>query len=456
MNRPFRFERYLEDAALNQITLSRLFLMFRELQSPRNPSSTCKPDSSDYITAYLRTGPDRANDGEPKYDLDRWNPEFFDRLHRFLSLASDYGIVVEVTLFSNTYHESVWALNPLNDMNNVNNLTRIPWPDYITLRHADLVNRQLAYARKIVEEINNYDNFFFEICNEPGGKAPLPGSPDPAEVNQWQLTIAQVIRDTEAHLPNQHMVVGQEAFTYEPWEQSSTYSFEALPVDVVNIHPLPNTTYRSTSFNLGEFMSKQLKIRALRDYCLATYHEPKPVNMDEDNIATQYMDRDGWTIHRKRAWTALMSGCHYDCIDFSINKNVETGSPGAQRHIRSWIKHLSEFIHSIDLVRARPLRGWLTAQPEHTLECVLAVEGVEAEDYSIYLADERELEEAGHGDLIRGAITFNLPAGQYEAGCYLPTTGAYSIWLPIDGGPNTQVRLPDFRDDLVVRIRRQH
>lgn len=451
MNRPFRFDRYLEDLADKRMTLSRLFLLFRELQSARNPHSTCKPDSSDYITPYPRTGPGRATDGEPKYDLDRWNDEYFARLHAFLAQASRHGIVVEVTLLSNTYGDSVWALNPLNAENNINGMPAMPWPDYMTLRRPELARRHLAFVRKVVEEINAYDNFFFEICNEPGGKTDLPGSPGTTEVNEWQRAIAGAIRSTEAGLPNRHLVAGQEAFTYTPFEQPADLSFDAMPLDIVNIHPLPNTTCRGRRFDLGEFMSKQLEIRALRDCCLALAGEPKPVNMDEDNIATQYMDPDGWTIHRKRAWTTLMSGCHYDVIDFSVNKYVETGSPGAQKHIRSWIKHLSEFIHSLDLARARPLAGWLSAQPAHTLDCVMAVDGKE---YAIYLADERELDEPGCGDAIAGSIAFDLPPGAYEAACFLPATGAYSAWFPVPGGPGVRLKLPEFRHDLVVRIRR--
>ena len=452
MNRPFRFERYLEDAADKHMTLTRLFLLFRELQSPRNPHSTCKPDSSDYVTAYSRSGTGRANDGEPKFNLDHWNPEFFTRLHAFLSLASQHGIVVEVTLLSNTYAESVWALNPLNPANHVNDVETITWPDYLTLRHPRLVERQMAYVRKIVTELNSYDNIFFEVCNEPGGGVNVANSPSVDEVNRWQNAIANTIRATESHLPHQHMIVGQEAFTYEPWEQSSTQSFEALPFDVVNIHPLPNTTYRGCSFDLGEFMSKQLKIRALRDYCLATHDEPKPVNMDEDNIASQYMDVDGWTIHRKRAWTTVMSGCHYDYIDFSVNKYVESGNPGAQQHIRRWMGCLSAFVHNLDLVHAHPIGGWLQEQPTHTLDCVLAIDG---DGYCVYLADERELGEPGCGDLIRGGeIMFDLPTGRHEVACYLPESGAYSVWWPLDGGPRTRLKLPDFRHDIVVRIRR--
>src|SRR5258708_17508213 len=90
MNRPFQFERYLADAAEKGMTLTRLFVLFREQQTPINPYSTCKPESPDYIAPFERTGPGRALDEELKYDLDRPNPEFFRRLHSFIALASSY------------------------------------------------------------------------------------------------------------------------------------------------------------------------------------------------------------------------------------------------------------------------------------------------------------------------------------------------------------------------------
>ena len=87
-------------------------MLFREQQSSMNPYSTCKPESTDYISPYPRTGPGLACDGQPKFDLDQWNPEFFDRLHRVLTAASENEVVVEVVLLSNAYADSVWALNP--------------------------------------------------------------------------------------------------------------------------------------------------------------------------------------------------------------------------------------------------------------------------------------------------------------------------------------------------------
>jgi len=450
MNRPFRFERYLADAAEKKMTLTRLFVLYRELQSAMNPYSTCKPESPDYVAPFERTGPGTALDGLPKFDLDRPKPEFFDRLHRFLLLSSQYGIIVEVVLLSNTYGLDVWALNPLNDKNNVNGLDDIHWQDYMSTRHRKFFARQAAHVRKIVEETNRYDNVIYEICNEPGGAHPeRPENPSPDEVNEWQMALRQVIGQTEAGLPNKHLVVGQETFTWEPWEQSSTKTFHELPFDVVNVHPLPGTTYQGANYDMGRFMSKELKLRAVRDFCLATYSAPKPLNLDEDNVASQYKDFDGWTIHRKRAWTTLLSGAHYDYIDFSIINYCETGTPESNRHIRTWIKHLSEFIHSLDLVRARPVRGFLVKQPPNTVESVFAVEG---EDYAVYLADERELTEEGCGEPIEGEIAFALPKGSYRVSCYSPVTGLYSPGIGIAGGSNVAFSLPEFRHDIVVRI----
>ncbi|WP_165822382.1 DUF6298 domain-containing protein [Paenibacillus montanisoli] len=450
MNRPFQFERYLLDAYEKKQTLTRLFVLFREQQSPFNPYSTCKPESPDFIAPFARTGKGKALDWQTLYDLEQWNPEFFERLHRFLSLASTYGIIVELTLLSNTYGPDVWALNPLNSKNNVNNLEEINWPEYMSLRHPKLLEWQLRHVRKIVEETNGYDNLIYEICNEPGGGfAADPRNPTPSEVNEWQAVIARTIRETEAALPNKHLIVGQEAFTYEPWEQTSDLSFRDELFDAVNIHPLPNTTYAGTAYELGEFMSKQLKLRSFRNYCLAVYDERKPLNMDEDNIASQYKDPDGWTIHRKRAWTALLSGAHYDVIDFSIINYCETGTPQSQKHLRTWMRILSEFVHSIDLIHAKPLPSFVTAVSAPLLDAAFGVVGKEIH---IYLADERELAE-GSGESIRHAeISFKLPAGACRVSYFSPVSGLPSPSITVQGGGEVCLKLPEFRHDLLVRV----
>jgi len=52
-------------------------------------------------------------------------------------------------------------------------------------------------TRKIVTELNEFDNLYFEICNEPyfGGVT-----------LEWQQHIADIIVATEKALPNQHLI----------------------------------------------------------------------------------------------------------------------------------------------------------------------------------------------------------------------------------------------------------
>ena len=464
MNRPFCFEQYLADAADKKMTLTRLFVLFRELQSASNPYSTCKPESPDYVAPYPRVGPGKALDGQPLYDLDRWNPEFFDRLHRFLALASSYGIIVEVVILSNTYGDPVWALNPLHPRNNINGIEEIHWSEYMTQQYKRLFSYQAGLVRKIVQETNPYDNLIYEICNEPGGSLDWAGSPTLDEVNDWQKALAQVVRETEAELPNRHLIAGQEAFAYSLADESQrsgpdvhqfadgTFARTAF-YDVANMHPLSNMIYRERHYDLGQFMSGRLCLANFRQYCLDTYQEAKPLNLDEDNAASQYKNPAGWTLHRKRAWTALFCGCHYDVIDFSIINYCETGTPESQKHLRTWMKHLSEYIHSVDLVRARPALQVICEHPEFTLPSVLAVEG---QDYNIYLADRREWDEPGLGEPVCCELVCDLPDGEFVIASYSPLSGQYSPWSPLRGGPLTRLVLPEFIHDIVLRIRRRN
>ena len=451
INRPFRYERYLEDAAARGQTLTRMFTLFRELQTALNPYSTCKPESPDFITPFRRTGPENALDGEPRYDLSQWNDEYFECLHGFLGLASQHAIVVEVVLFSNTYNDEVWSLNPLHPHNNVNLDADKPirWEDYLSGRHEELLHWQRAHARRIVEQTNQYDNVIYEICNEPGAfrSGDLPSGD---EMNGWQSRMIELVRELENDKPNQHLIAGQQAFLMDPeFEQPADASFAELDFDIVNVHPLPSMLYGGRRYDMGDFMSKQLRLEDVRDFALQTYGETKAVNYDEDNVATRYLDPEGWTVQRKRAWTTLMSGAHYDMIDFSILPYLETGTPASQQCIRRWLGYLSTFIHAVDLVRARPLTGWLQRQPDHTVASVLAVEG---EDYCIYLADGREREVSDCGQPIEGTLCFELPAGVFAVSAYSPSTGVYSPALRLSGG-DTELEVPVFTHDTLIRVR---
>lgn len=460
MNRPFRIERYLEDAARCGHTLTRLFTLFRELQAFCNPYSTCKPETTDYVAPWERVGPEPALDFLPKWDLDRPNPEFHERLDRFMTLASEAGVIVELVLFSNTYAPQIWQLNPLNAGNHVNgDVEEIPCTDYTTLRHPGLLARQEQYARRVVEAVNRFDNLIIEICNEPGGHKPGSEAAGADEVNDWLKHMIGFVREVESALPNQHLIVGQESFAYptpddppDPPDvhQYGDQSFDAMDYDVVNMHPLSNLWLRGRQYNLGPFMRGRLRVAAVRDYCLAAWAEQKPVNLDEDNAASQWHEPFGWTIHRKRAWTAAMCGAHYDVIDFSVWPGRERGVEPPGCGIRAFVGHLARFVHRMDLAHARPLPEIVAAAPKPVVATAFGVPGREV---AVYLPDAREAEEPGCGEPIAGELELALPAGAWRVACYDPKTGVESPAIAMTSDGALRMTLPEFAEDIVVVAR---
>lgn len=449
-NRPFDFEKYLDDAAAHKINLTRTFLLFRELQSARNPSSPCKPESPDYIAPFPRTGPGTAMDGEPVYDLDQWNPEYFDRLHRFLDAASRRGIIVELTLLSNTYADNVWALNPFRAKNNKQGVGNVEWQEYTSRRDPELFRRQVAYVRKIIQETAQHDNVYYEITNEPGGG--IPGHVSLEEIDAWQAELGRAMREDLTKLNRPHLIAGQQAFTYSPkfrFPLDQTYSGPLF--DIVNVHPLPDTDLRGRLYQLGNFMSKELMLSEMRDFGLKSFAEKKPTVMDEDNTASMYRDLTGWTIHRKRAWTTLLTGGHYDYIDFSITVGSEAGTAASRRAIRTWMKHLSEFMTSFDFIHSRASIDWIQSTPANIVASGLVVEG---NDYVAYLADAREVTNPSLGQPVAGGLKFTLPAGRFLVRLYSPVGGLYSPAVHVDGGKPAEFDLPPFEHDVVLRATR--
>jgi len=430
--------------------IRRTFLLFREQQSARNAYSPIKPESVHYVSPWPRAGPGNACDGEPKYDLNQWNPEYFDRLHRFLNKASDLGIIVELTLFSNTYGDSVWALNPLKAENNIQGIGAGSWHDYNSRKDSRLLARQMAYARKIVEETSIYDNVYFDICNEPGGG--FPDHASPTDIDTWQNTIIEVVRGELHRRGRHHLIFGNQAFSYTPkFHQELDASFKSMSFDAINMHPLPDTILSGRAYQLGNFMSKELQLAEFAAFNKATQQFVKPAVHDEDNVASIYTNEEGWTIHRKRAWTAILGQTHYDFIDFSITPGNETGTPNSNRKIRTWMKTLSEFIHSFDFIHAKPSHDWLIVHAGHVVSTALAKP---AQDYIAYLADGRQVPDPNVGLPIEGHLTLHLPEGEYLVRFFSPKGGEYSPGVKIIGGDSVNLEVGPFMHDIALRVTR--
>lgn len=155
---------------------------------------------------WLRTGPGPANDEKPKFDLTRFNPDYFTRLRSRVRAAGERGMYVSVMLFEGWEVEflDAWACHPYNQANNINQVDADSDHDgrgleYYTLRPDPMGRRVLAlqeaYVRKVVDTVNDLDNVLYEVANETGAYAA-----------DWQYHMIRFVHEYEAGKPKRHPV----------------------------------------------------------------------------------------------------------------------------------------------------------------------------------------------------------------------------------------------------------
>jgi hypothetical protein len=147
-----------------------------------------------YATAlpWPRTGPGTALDGKPKFDLNQFNEQYFERLRERVNRALRRGMYISIMLFGGHSAMLEWPGNPFNIQNNVNGINGDPdghgKGDIQTLPLPHSVDEiQKAYVRKVIDTVGGFDNVLFEIANE-------------SESNSiaWQSRLVTFIKDYEA------------------------------------------------------------------------------------------------------------------------------------------------------------------------------------------------------------------------------------------------------------------
>lgn len=147
---------------------------------------------------WARVGPGDALDGKPKFDLNRFDPAYFQRLRKRVSEAGRRGIYVSVMLFEGwgLMHANqgraaangwAWRSHPFHPDNNINGIDAGVKGEPNVGRVHSLGNRgvnavQTAYIRKVVDAVNDLDNVLYEVINEGGEK-------------QWDWWVVKTLRE---------------------------------------------------------------------------------------------------------------------------------------------------------------------------------------------------------------------------------------------------------------------
>jgi hypothetical protein len=173
---------------------------------------------------WARSGPGEASDGKPRFDLDRFEDAFFDRLRERVAAAGDRGMYVAVMLFEGWgLHLSTAPLHveghPFHAMNNVNGIGIESILDYQVLPLDSRVRElQERYIRHVIDTVHDLPNVLWEVANESsgGGKVDLEFArflgqdsvPDWGDSTGWQYWVIDTVKHYEAEMGYQPHPIG--------------------------------------------------------------------------------------------------------------------------------------------------------------------------------------------------------------------------------------------------------
>jgi hypothetical protein len=347
---------------------------------------------------YERTGDSNANDGKPRFDLDRFNEHYFTRLHDHIALAARHGIYVSVMLFNGFSIEdksigggNPWHHHPFNRANNINGIDGDPNNDgqgkeTHTLGIPEITRLQEAYVSKVVQTVNEFDNVLFEISNESH-----------SESTPWQWHMIRFIQEHERRLEKQHPV-GMTA----QWPGGQNADLFGGPADWIS----PGT------------LSDELPIP----------RSGKVVLSDTDHL---------WGIggNYHWVWQTFTQGLNPIFMDPYDSQTKESGvfraAPDLDPSSARWQRLRINLGYTLTLASCLDLNH-MTHQPEKCSSGFCLIESAPPYDhYVIYVP---------RGPIIRVDVT--AAGGELRATWIDPLTGAVSHGGPIKSGGNRWLIVP--------------
>ena len=349
LNLDFDYLRYFDTLAEDGLNHTRTFSgVYREVaESFGITDNPLAPKPLQYICPWARSDQPGYKDGGNKFDLTKWDPAYFSRLHDFMKAAQERGIVVEFNLFCTMYKDVLWEVCPLNTVNNINGIGTCPREEVFTLKHDDLTRVQLAFVRKVVAELKDFDNLYYEICNEPYFHG---------VTLEWQYRIADEILAAEKDFANKHLisrnVANGRARVENPHEGISILNFHyCVPPDVV-----------AMNYDLARVIGEN---------------------------ETGFRGSDD-VLYRTEAWAFLLAGgALYNNLDYSFTPAHPGGtlldykSPGGgSAELRSQLGILKKFMDELDFVHLKPHTDVVQATSPELTSYTLAKPGA---NYAVYL-----------------------------------------------------------------------
>jgi hypothetical protein len=423
LNLDFDYVRYFRVLEADGLNHTRTFSgAYREVASSFGiTDNPLAPKPNRYACPWARSDQPGYYDGTNKFDLKTWDQGYFRRLRDFMSEAQRRGIVVEMTLFCPMYRDELWRACPMNAENNVNGIGNCPRDEVYTLEHRDLLAVQVALTKKIVQELREFDNLYYEVCNEPyfGGVT-----------MDWQHHIVDTIVDTERSFGQKHLISMNIANGQKKVESPHP------AVSIFNFHYCvpPDTVAMNYGLN-------------------------KVIGENE----TGFRGRED-VLYRTEAWDFLLAGGGlFNNLDYSFTPKhpdgtfLEYKSPGGgSPALRKQLCILKEFMHSFDFVGMKPDNS-VIRQVTPKMSARSLVQPGKA--YAVYLhppipKKPKSLQEIV-GKKTEVKLVLELPPGKYRAEWLNPRTGKTEKPGTFKNEEETcTLQSPVFAEDIALRVLR--
>lgn len=349
-----------------------------------------------YPLPYERTGPGYASDGKPKFDLNRFNPVYFDRLRSRVEAAKKFNIYVSVMLFEGwgmQHVEDAWINHPFHPDNNINGIDSDLNNDgngleIYTLAVPEITAIQEAYVKKVIDTVNDLDNVLYEISNE--------NHPPSTE---WQYHMINFIHNYEKIKPKQHPV----GMTFQYKGGTNAALFES-PADWIS--PNPEGGYREDP---------------------PASDGSKVIINDTDHL---------WGIGGNRAWVwkSFLRGMNLIFMDSYDGSVLERGSDTEwAKEVRKNLTYTAEFAKRINLNKMTPHdimspSAYCLADP--------------GSEYLVYLPEGKEVN-----------VDISDVSGNLEVEWFNPNTGETGTSEQVKGGSEKTFISPFGEDDAVLYLR---
>lgn len=406
LNLDFDYITYLNELQRYGFNLTRTFSgAYREIPGSFNiKENTLAPKPGRFVCPWA------SADGN-KFDLTKWDAAYFTRLKDFIAEAGKRGIIVELVFFCTMYGDELWQASPMNARNNSNRIGNVGAYEVYAMKEKALQDAQEAMVQKVVTELNDAPNLYYEICNEPYERGGL--------TKKWTHAIADRIVATESKLPRKHLIaegINRKFKVVDPHPAVSIFNIHGATPECIHMNDLPK------SFGDDETGGKGIKDFPYRS--------------------------EGWEF-------MLAGGAVFDHLDFSFTVAHPNGTHkltdepgGGSPALRNQLKVLKDFFASIDFVKmrsdtnvVRAVRALETEKPQPIKIQALVEPGVA---YAVYFNGRGPCE-----------ATVDLPAGTYRAEWINPLTGAVDHGeSPEHSGGPAKLRSPFFAEDIALRLQR--